>query len=84
VYICCNLGKHIALEGWNNWNKKDAEKTVTYAEYQSTGDGASASTRAKFSKQLKNLKGYDMNEVLGGTDGWNPAENGNALLEIKR
>jgi pectinesterase len=84
VYICCNLGKHIALEGWNNWNKKDAEKTVTYAEYQSTGDGASASTRAKFSKQLKNLKGYDMSEVLGGTDGWNPAENGNALLEIKR
>jgi pectinesterase len=84
VYIRCNLGKHIVPEGWNNWNKKDAEKTVTYAEYQSTGDGASPSTRAKFGKQLKSLKGYDMNEVLGGTDGWNPAVNGNSLLEIKR
>jgi pectinesterase len=84
VYIRCNLGKHIVPEGWNNWNKKDAEKTVTYAEYQSTGDGASPSTRAKFGKQLKSLKGYDMSEVLGGTDGWNPAVNGNSLLEIKR
>jgi pectinesterase len=84
VYIRCNLGKHIVPAGWNNWNKKEAEKTVTYAEYQSTGEGASASTRAKFSKQLKSLKGYEIGDVLGGNDGWNPAENGNDLLSIKR
>jgi pectinesterase len=84
VYIRCNLGKHIVPEGWNNWNKKDAEKTVTYAEYQSTGEGASPSTRAKFGKQLKSLKGYEISDVLGGADGWNPAVSGNQLLDIKR
>jgi pectinesterase len=84
VYIRCNLGKHIVPEGWNNWNKKDAEKTVTYAEYQSTGEGASPSTRAKFGKQLKSLKGYEISDVLCGADGWNPAVSGNQLLDIKR
>jgi pectinesterase len=84
VYIRCNLGKHIVPEGWNNWNKKDAEKTVTYAEYQSTGEGASPSTRAKFGKQLKSLKGYEISDVLGGADGWNPVVSGNQLLDIKR
>ena len=84
VFINCELGKHIASEGWNNWNKKDAEKTVNYAEYGSKGTGANPQARAKFSRQLKNLKGYNMTEVLQGTDGWNPTTKGNELVEVKR
>jgi len=70
--------------GWHNWGKKEAEKTVNYAEYQSTGAGAAPQKRATFSRQLKDLKGYSMQEVLAGRDGWNPMANGNALLNIKR
>lgn len=84
VYIRCDMGSHIRPEGWNNWNNKEAEKTVFYVEYKSTGKGASPNTRVAFARQLKTLAGYDIEEVLKGTDGWNPVKNGNALLNIKR
>lgn len=84
VFIRCELGRHIVPEGWSNWNKKEAEKTVFYAEYRSTGAGAKASERVRFSHQLKNLKNYDLHDVLAGDDGWNPVANGNGLLDIKR
>ncbi len=85
VYIQCELGKHIVPEGWNNWGKKENEKTAFYAEYQNTGEGASVKERAAFGHQLKNLEGYDVEEILLGEDGWNPIKNGNELLKnIKR
>ena len=73
VFINATLGKHIVPEGWNNWNKKDAEKTVFYAEYNSKGEGANPKARAKFSKQLKDVKRYSIEMVLRGDDGWNPS-----------
>ena len=84
VFINCDLGKHILQEGWHNWNKKDAEKTVFYAEYESKGEGANPKGRAKFSHQLKNLKDYQIEEVLMGNDGWNPSVNGNDLINVSR
>ena len=84
VFIRCELGKHILPVGWNNWGKKENEKTVFYAEYESWGEGAHPKARAAFSQQLKNLKGYEINAVLAGEDGWNPIENGNKLITVKR
>lgn len=84
VYIRCGMGGHIRPEGWNNWNKKEAEKTVFYAEYKSFGKGADISARAPYSHQLSSLDGYAMEDVLKGGDGWNPVRDGNALLTIKR
>lgn len=84
VFIRCNMGRHILPEGWNNWRKVENEKTVFYAEYQSKGEGAAPKKRAAYSKQLKSLDGYSMEEVLSGSDGWNPVENGNELLNIRR
>ena len=84
VFIRCNLGGHIAPAGWNNWGKKSNEETVTYAEYQNTGEGARPKARAPYGHQLKDLTGYGIEEVLAGTDGWNPVKNGNALVNIKR
>jgi pectinesterase len=52
VFIRCNLPKAITPEGWNNWSNPENEKTVFYAEYKSTGDGAAPDTRVKWSKQL--------------------------------
>lgn len=84
VFIQCELGSHILPVGWHNWNKKEAEKSVFYAEYESKGPGANPKARASFSRQLKSEKGYTMQEVLAGNDGWNPVEKGNTLFEIKR
>lgn len=84
VFIRCEMGKHILPEGWNNWGKKENEKTAFYAEYESCGEGANPKARAAFSHQLKNLKGYEIQTVLAGDDGWNPVEDGNRLLDIKR
>ncbi|WP_291591078.1 pectinesterase family protein [Bacteroides sp.] len=84
VFIRCEMGKHILPEGWNNWGKKENEKTAFYAEYESRGEGANPKARAAFSHQLKNLKGYEIKTVLAGDDGWNPVEDGNKLLDVKR
>ena len=59
-------------EGWNNWNKKEAEKTVFYAEYENVGEGANPKARASFSRQLENIKDYTVEKILSGDDGWNP------------
>lgn len=84
VFVRCDLGGHILPAGWNNWGKESNEKTAFYAEYQSRGAGVNPQARAPFSHQLHSLEGYAMEDVLAGTDGWNPMKNGNALLDIKR
>lgn len=84
IFIRCDLGSHILPMGWNNWGNKENEKTAFYAEFQNKGEGAHPKARASFSHQLKTLKGYEMETVLAGTDGWNPVKNGNELLSIKR
>lgn len=76
VYIRCEMGKHIAPEGWNNWDKKEAERNSFFAEYQSKGEGASNETRVSYSHQLTSLKDYDIEKVLAGQDNWNPVKNG--------
>lgn len=72
VFIRCRLGKHIVPEGWHNWGKKEAEKTVYYAEYESTGEGACPEQRASFSRQLENADDFTLEKILGGDDGWSP------------
>ena len=84
MFNTCEKGKHILTEGWHNWNKKHAENTVVYGEYNRNGEGANPQAHPKFSRQLKNLKGYDMQEVLQGTDNWNPTGKGNEIFEVAR
>lgn len=84
VFIRCKMGDHIVAEGWNNWGKAENEKTVGYAEYQSSGPGANPSARAPFSRQLPDLKGYSIADVLGDTDGWDPSTNGTTLIDFNR
>lgn len=66
VYLNCEMGEHIRPEGWNDWGKKHGH--FYYAEYCSTGPGASPDTRADFSHQLSNeeAKEYTLENVLGG------------------
>ena len=74
IFINCDLGKHISPAGWNNWGKESNEKTVTYAEYNSTGEGANPSARVPYSRQLSDPTPYAITTVLAGDDGWNPLE----------
>jgi pectinesterase len=60
VFIRCQLPKQIEPRGWDNWNNPENEKTVYYAEYKNTGEGAATKSRVPWSKQLndKETKEY--------------------------
>lgn len=74
VFINCNFGKHVLPVGWHNWSKPDAEKTAFYAEYNSSGEGASPKARVSWSHQLskseakkytiKNCMGIDFSKII--------------------
>jgi pectinesterase len=76
VFINCNLGKLIKPEGWHNWGKESNEKTAFYAEYNSSGKGASPKNRVPWAHQLatSELQEYSLIKIF---DGWNPKEEGN-------
>lgn len=40
VFIRCTLPAAITAAGWDNWGNPENEKTVFYAEYRNTGEGA--------------------------------------------
>ncbi|MDL2244769.1 pectinesterase family protein [Parabacteroides sp. OttesenSCG-928-J18] len=85
VFIRCQLGRHILPEGWHNWNKKHAEATIYYAEYQNNGEGAHpANRRASFARQLTNPEAYTIERILAGLDNWNPLSDPETLLLEKR
>lgn len=71
TYINCWMDKHIVPEGWNNWKNPANEATARYAEYNSTGPGANATQRAKWSRQLTKEEAdkYTMQQILGN---WKP------------
>ncbi|MCR8666784.1 pectinesterase family protein [Aestuariibaculum sp. M13] len=73
VWIDCYMDKHIKPEGWHNWGKPQAEQTTFYAEYGSTGPGAS-SKRVTWAKQLskKEAEVFSLDNVLRGNDDWKP------------
>ena len=76
VFMNCSLPKGIAPAGWDNWKNSENEKTVRYAEYKNTGEGASTKQRVKWSKQLTSSEASEitMQEVFKRSDSWNPAK----------
>ncbi len=78
IFINTALPANLAPEGWNNWGKGSNEATAYYAESNSTGPGASPSTRVPWSHQLTptQTKPYLPANFLGGPskgpDHWNP------------
>lgn len=69
VFIRCALPRQIAAAGWDNWSNPENEKTVFYAEYNNTGDGASIHGRAAWSKQLtaEAAGTYTAENIFGNT-----------------
>lgn len=73
AYLNCFLDKQIKPEGWNNWNKPDAEKTSFYAEYNNSGPGYVPSARVPWSHQLtaQEAQAFTLANIFGD---WNPDE----------
>ncbi len=67
VLLECHLGAHIRREGFHDWSKPQAHDTILYAEYKSSGPGASPETRASFVKQLSDAEAsaYTREAVIG-------------------
>jgi pectinesterase len=67
VFLECDLSERIAPEGWHNWSKPEAEKSCFYAEYKSTGKGASPSTRVSWARQLtdEEAEAYSLENIFG-------------------
>ena len=61
VFIRTDMSDVVRPEGWHNWNKLHAEKTSYYAEYASTGPGASPSTRVAWAHTLTPEDAADLN-----------------------
>ncbi|MEO0056071.1 MAG: hypothetical protein RLZZ50_2018 [Verrucomicrobiota bacterium] len=74
VFLRTEMSAGIRPEGWHNWNKPDAERTVVYAEFGSTGPGALPKSRAPWAKRLTESEAATLTPaaVLAGADGWDP------------
>ncbi len=74
AFIRCELPKQITKEAWNNWGNPQNERTVLYAEYRSTGDGAVPKGRSSWSKQLsdKEAKEYTMENIFSNCNSTTP------------
>lgn len=74
IFINCEMGEHISPEGWHNWNNREKEKTVFYAEYGSKGAGANEDQRVKWSKILTGAEAqnYHVKNIFRD---WSPDRN---------
>ena len=76
LFIECELGKHIVSAGWHNWGKQSNEETARYMEYKNTGEGANASERGAWSKQLtkKEAEAVTVDAIFRTQSNWNPID----------
>ena len=76
LFIECELGKHIVLAGWHNWGKQSNEETARYMEYKNTGEGANASERVAWSKQLtkKEAEAVTVDAIFRTQSDWEPID----------
>ncbi len=76
VYLHTWMGPQIDPAGWHEWapGKTHSLDTAYFAEYDSTGPGASARTRDPHAHPLTAAEAahYEPMHFVAGTDGWNP------------
>lgn len=76
VFLNCVMDAHIDPAGWREWHPGETHNldTVFYAEYNSSGPGASPASRDPHSHQLiqAQAKQYEAMHFLAGADHWNP------------
>ncbi|HZT22399.1 MAG TPA: pectinesterase family protein [Verrucomicrobiae bacterium] len=74
TWLNCEMSGVVRPEGWNDWNKPEAHTTARYAEFHSTGPGASPAGRPDWIRQLTPAEAgkITVEKVLGGCDSWDP------------
>jgi pectinesterase len=76
IFMRTRVDAALHPEGWREWTpgKTDTLGTATYAEFASTGRGASPKTREPRSRQLTaaEAKAWSRDTFLAGADGWRP------------
>lgn len=74
VLIDCWLGQHIKREGWRDWNKPAAHERARYAGAILHGPSGDAENWVPWSRELDATAAarYAREQVLAGTDGWDP------------
>ena len=74
VFMNCTLPKGIQPAGWDNWRNPENEKTVRYAEYNNSGEGAIKDNRVKWAKILTRhqASSITIDEVFKRNDVWKP------------
>lgn len=73
IYLNCDMSDAVAPKGWGDWGKPQAHMTARYAEYDSTGAGASPTNRPSWVRQLTDEESrlVTLRTVLGD---WNPTK----------
>lgn len=82
VFIRSEMGPHIHPDGWHDWDRPEARKTAYYAEYGSSGTGASTHSRADWTHILtsEEAASYTPDEIFahqprtGNPDWYAPAQ----------
>ncbi len=76
VYLNTRIDAPVLPAGWTEWPRfgQPSLPTAFFAEFHSTGPGASTSTREPFSHQLTHAQAERWNPArfLAGHDGWDP------------
>ena len=76
IFMRSHIEAPLEPAGWREWTpgKTETLNTATFAEYASTGPGASPGTREPRSKQLTadQAKVWGRKTFLAGPDGWTP------------
>lgn len=82
VFLNTKMEAAIRPEGWNHW-LPEREKTAYFAEYNSSGSGANATTRVKWAHQIteSQTKEFLPENFLKGRDAWNPKASKDDWLE---
>ncbi len=74
IFLRTKMSAVVRAEGWHNWKKPHAEATVRYAEFGSTGAGASLANRVSWARALTadEAAQFTSATVLSGGDNWSP------------
>lgn len=74
LFMNTEMPKGINPLGWDNWRNPENEKTARYMEYNNRGEGASTAGRVNWVKILTKQQAaeYTIENVLKGSDNWNP------------